>query len=270
MLTLEKRHRWRLLATLFVVLIALSLLLPFPEEICSKNEYTNEKECTRYHFVAVALWHFIKILDASSVALTAIATVLLAYITYGLVAGAREQTKTTQVQLRAFVFASGLNEFPETGPNHGEVYWRLRPVWTNSGATPTRGMKLFTDCEIRLSPLPSGFNFDRPAHPAGSGLLGPNYSNMGGAAPIPQQPAISPNDLVDVQRGVKFIYVWGWVRYRDVFPGTEEHITRFCWSVSTIGNPLNCVAGARPNHPRRLTFTFTHHNEGNCADEECG
>lgn len=177
---------------------------------------------------------------------------------------------TAQRQLRAFVYASGIEEFPEFYANNPTlIHWRVRPVWKNSGSTPTRNLRLFSDCEITTSPLPPGFDFNQLRHRPGTGLLGPNYSSMGGLAPDPRKPAISPQDILDVQQGRKFIYVWGWARYRTVFPKSEEHITRFCWSISVIGNPLSCKVGVPPGHPRRLVFGYAHHDEGNCADDEC-
>jgi hypothetical protein len=74
---------------------------------------------------------------------------------------------------------------------------------------------------------------------------------------------------LDAQAGRKFIYLWGWVRYFDVFPRTPEHITRFCWLIVPVGDPLAFVPGAAPNQPGSLSFGSLHHSEGNCADEEC-
>jgi hypothetical protein len=82
---------------ILAVLVAVTYFIPLYEEICTKNEYTGEKECGRYHLVTVALWHLFKILDAASVAITGLATVLLAYITYRLVSVAREQTRTMPI-----------------------------------------------------------------------------------------------------------------------------------------------------------------------------
>ena len=103
MLTLKKRHRRRFLAMLFLILIGLSFVAPVSDEICSKNEYTNEKECSRHHLVTVTFWQLAKGLDSASVAVTALATILLAVITWRLVLAGREQSATTRSQLRAYL-----------------------------------------------------------------------------------------------------------------------------------------------------------------------
>jgi hypothetical protein len=47
------------------------------------------------------------------------------------------------------------------------------------------------------------------------------------------------NDLLAVKDGRKYLYVWGVATYRDVFPNTVEHITKFCVVATNIsGDPL--------------------------------
>jgi hypothetical protein len=89
---------------------------------------------------------------------------------------------------------------------------------------------------------------------------------MGGLAPTPPIAAVTSQNLWDVQQGRQFLYLWGWVRYFDVFPNTKQHITRFCWMVMPVGDPFTYV----PNDPQHtLRFDNIHHTEGNCADDEC-
>ncbi|PNE12175.1 MAG: hypothetical protein CR217_05030 [Beijerinckiaceae bacterium] len=96
-------------------------------------------------------------------------------------------------------------------------------------------------------------------------MLGPKAISMGGAAPLIPAAPITPQDIIDTQNGTKFIYLWGWTKYFDVFPRTAEHITRFCWLILTTGNPMTF----NPAQPGSLTFHNLHHVEGNCADDEC-
>jgi hypothetical protein len=135
---------------------------------------------------------------------------------------------------RAFVFASGINPFWELDKRSGTYHWRIRPVWRNAGDTPTRRLRLYTDCEIRNSSLPENFRFVDGAIPAGAGLLGPRQESMGG----------------------------------DVFPGTPEHITRFCWQIIPQGDALAFIPGQLPNTPDALSFAYLHMVNGNYADEE--
>ena len=171
---------------------------------------------------------------------------------------------------RAFVFPIGLNQFWERDPKTGQYNWRLRPGLLNTGETPTRRLRFYVDCEFRNSPLPENFQFiDGPARP-GKGFLGPKATLYGGLAPQLQNAALSPQDLHDIINGRKYVYLWGWIRYFDVFPGTPEHITRFCWQILVTGDPFKFVPGQVPQQdPDNLNFSYLQTAQGNCADEEC-
>ncbi len=53
----------------------------------------------------------------------------------------------------------------------GSYNWRFRPVWRNSGDTPTKSLRLYTDCELRVGPVPRDFDFKRIRQAAGTGFL---------------------------------------------------------------------------------------------------
>jgi hypothetical protein len=72
--------------------------------------------------------------------------------------------------------------------------------------------------------------------------------------------------LQDVQLGRKFLYLWGWARYYDVFPNTEQHVTRFAWAVTVTGDPFNYEPGTTTD---TLGFGNIYLARGNCADDEC-
>jgi len=58
----------------------------------------------------------------------------------------------------------------------------------------------------------------------GSGLIPPQAETFGGETPAG---GITPQDILDAQAFKKFIYLWGWVKYFDVFPDTPEHYDTF-------------------------------------------
>ena len=197
------------------------------------------------------------------------ATFIIAIFTamlWGVTAQQAILTKEIVISRRAFVFADGIHVNYFFNTTSGEYEWQLRPIWKNSGETPTRGLTIYTDCEIRNSRLPTGFNFNSTKVPPGTGLLGPQSIAAGGAAPQLPSPPITVQDIRDSQSGKKFIYLWGWARYWDVFPGTPQRITRFCWLIDATGDPMLFS----PAPPQNLLFQNIHHEEGNCADEECG
>jgi hypothetical protein len=125
---------------------------------------------------------------------------------------------------------------------------------------------MYTACILTVAPLPRGFNFNYLTTEIGTALIPPKSNTGGGIAPRFPDPAITPQDIIEVQAGRKFLYLSGWARYLDVFPDTPEHVTKFCWQITPLGNPLTFNPAVTP---QTLTFPNVLHTEGNCADDEC-
>ncbi len=94
-----KRLLW-LAVVLFVVVVAFSILPPYAK-YCDSN-YSNHYYFAAYEVTAA----FGAFVDHHDGAVTALATVLLAFITAGLVYVARLQIRTTQAQMRAYIHIS--------------------------------------------------------------------------------------------------------------------------------------------------------------------
>jgi hypothetical protein len=255
------------LVALILIVFCLSFLTPYMGEICDKNEYTGAKDCASYHVALVYLWQVGKVLNDVGVAITAVATACIAAFTFTLWKTSERQAILTRDALvadkRAFIFPSGLQHYWE---RDGVSYnWRFRPIWVNGGGTQSRRTRIYVDSELRNSRLPVGFDFTRTAYRPGNGLMYPKQTSFGGITPQYDRAAITPIDISDVQQGRKWLYVWGWVAYYDIFQDTIEHITRFCWSVIPIGDPFIYDPTAQRESIR---FDTIHHDEGNSADEE--
>ena len=209
-------------------------------------------------------------IDANSGGITALATLVIAAFTATLWVATSRQAKLTReafvADKRAFVFATGFNQTYEQDKATGLYNWRLRPVLRNSGGTPTKDMEMYVACEIRNSQLPTGYAFTPQAQNVAKGMMPPVFELQGGLAPPGS--AITPQDIIDSQTGRKFIYLWGWIRYRDIFPETEQHITRYCWLIMASGDPLQFVPNTpgQPPVPGTLSFSNAHHPEGNSID----
>jgi hypothetical protein len=264
-------------ATLLVIFI-LSSDIAAQHEVCETTK-EGAKECASYGVVHFALHEIGAALDSYNGLITALATAFIAWFTLSLRrstdklwdAGERQTNIARQAMIageRAFVFATGVSPYYEMDDT-GLYHWRFRPTWKNSGDTPTKNMVMHTACALRTEPLPQGFDFACATTETGTALIPPNTDIGGGLAPRMQSPAISPQDILDVQAGNKLLYLWGWAKYRDVFPDTPEHITRFCFRVLPGGNPLIYAPGIIAPQPGSLTFPTIHHTEGNCADDEC-
>jgi hypothetical protein len=207
---------------------------------------------------------------------TALATVVIAAFTITLWVATSRQAKLTREALiankRAFVYAVNIFGSFSHDKTTGLYNWRFRPLLRNNGDTPTRNMTMFVTCEVRNSEIPIGYPFTHNLQQVARGTIAPRIDLYGGLTPPPTAAAITPQDIIDAQSARKFIYLWGWVKYCDVFPKTPEHITRYCWRVDPIGDPLKFVPNTvgQPPTPGTLSFNTMHHTEGNCIDEECG
>jgi hypothetical protein len=207
-------------------------------------------------------------------AITALSTLVIAIFTIVLAGVTSRQAKLTKEALiadkAAFVFPSGYNQWWEVDALTGLYNWRLRPRWRNSGDTAAKEVMIHTECEIRNTPFPAGHVFNRAVTNEPRGFLGPREENVGGLAPGSGQAAITAQDIVDAQAGRKFIYLWGWTRYNDVFPNTPRHMTTFCWIIHVQGDPLTYVphTDGPVGAPGTLTFSWFQHPEGNSTEDE--
>lgn len=217
--------------------------------------------------------------DQNNGVITALATIAIAVFTLALVLVSNRQARLTKEAFvgdkRAFVFPIDL-KYDRSKDTGSDTYsWRFRPVWRNSGATPTMGLRIHTSCELLNSELPNSFRFDQAITNIGFGVVLPPMQEMlGGIAPASPRSPISTQDLIDVQAGKKFLYIWGWATYRDIFQGTAEHLTRFCWTVTCTGNPRSYNPGivlitSSTELDEQFGFTYAQHTIGNCVDDEC-
>ncbi|HMK79985.1 MAG TPA: hypothetical protein VK438_10065 [Xanthobacteraceae bacterium] len=211
-------------------------------------------------------------LDRNQGTLTALATIVIAAFTGTLWVATHKQSELTRQTLvsdkRAFVFAAGFTARWEPSEREpGKYNWRFAINWQNSGETATRNLRLYSDCILMNSPITPNFDLIsiRSDSPPGPGMLGPKAGGVAGNAPLLPQPAITPQDILDVQQGRRFLYLWGWARYNDVMPDTNPHITRFCWQILAHGDPIAFDA----SNPTGVQFYNAHLGRGNCADEEC-
>jgi hypothetical protein len=182
------------------------------------------------------------------------------------------QTANTVVQ-RAFITVKKLNiqrgsinRFINGVPE--SRFWMLSPEVENSGATPTQNLRWivapgFTfanrenlsraaaDVEKQTPNLTEAWNY---------GILGPHATmslDYGGNAS-----GILDTEIVKLAEGPLKMLFQGVIRYNDIFPNTQEHVTKFCyWIRAEIG-------GADPNSVGEPHGTQCGGNT-NCADHEC-
>jgi hypothetical protein len=164
-------------------------------------------------------------------------------------------------QDRAYIHHQSYRWISHFNSGTNKYFWRIHPIWINSGNTPPRNLFLFVQYEYGNTPLPKDFGFDvpvdverTPSTIAPKGTIESSYYDITG------------DDLIGVRDGEMFLYVWGIARYRDVFPETASRITKFCHFVRTVtGDPLKgWHAETNP-----VEIVFGHYHQNNCTDEDC-
>jgi hypothetical protein len=162
---------------------------------------------------------------------------------------------------RAYVHHNGVSYVSHAETGTGRIFWRLRPSWTNTGNTPTRQMKVFVAYEFIDALLPDDYTFPTPSFDTVPGTsIGPKGSIESDARDFWGE------DLVAVKEGRKHLYIWGVAVYRDVFPDTPHHVTKFCVRATgdIVGDPLIELGDAN-----KLEVPLTFHTRHNCQDEDC-
>ena len=190
-------------------------------------------------------------------------TLLLVYVTGGLIwIGVRQEQRmrdTAQRQLRAYLSIEGFPYRSHMNPTTNAVWWSIHPVWRNGGDTPTVSLFLNVNSS-RDKQLPDNFDFPDAQGETIQMVVGAHSTVA--ASTI----TISGTDLAAVSNGTKFLYIWGWAKYRDIFSNTPERITRFCVQVThVLGDPTNVYN--QQTNPLELTFAF--YKQNNCIDEGC-
>ena len=163
---------------------------------------------------------------------------------------------------RAFVSVSYQTSAGRDFKTKNIVQWIFTPIWTNAGNTPTRNMANHINVGVRDAEIDDDFDFpdqwntDVPPEKRRPVPLGiaPKAWISGQAV------GISVGDIDAAINGKKFLYIWGWASYEDVFPRTALHVTRFANRIAVGGDAHN---------PAEISFSFPLLWKYNCSDEEC-
>jgi len=169
--------------------------------------------------------------------------------------------ETAKRELRAYVYHAGIKWVSHKSSEDGRLFWRLHPIWSNSGNTPARQVLAYVEYIVQDTELTAEFLFNMPPEndlapvsiPA-KGDITSRFHN------------VFADELLAIQRGEKHLYVWGVAKYRDVFGGNETYVTRFCVKAGIImGNPLV----PWNQHDNALSIAFQFHHKNNCQDDDC-
>ena len=145
---------------------------------------------------------------------------------------------------RAFLYVG------TTAWSPADTHVKITPTWANSGATPTRNLRISTNWKTSHGEMPADFVFTYARAPERL-FLGPNGRADVGAVLIPMR---------DIQAAIEDrvnLYFWGRATYEDMFEGSEPHFLEFCYRLD--------VSGATPD---KITLAFTHYGAHNRSDED--
>jgi hypothetical protein len=147
---------------------------------------------------------------------------------------------------RAFVYLSELTWSGEGGNI------RISPVWSNSGTTPTRKLRIGTNWKASHGELRPDFEINY-TEPPDNLFLAPGSKAAFGSVFIPAR---------DIQAAIEqrlHLYVWGRATYDDLFEGTKPHFFEFCHRVDVTGEM-----------PGNISVSFTQFGLSNGSDEDSG
>jgi hypothetical protein len=200
------------------------------------------------------LWRAIDFLQTYNGAVTAAATVFIAVFTVVLSIVSRRQAILTRDSVRiaeralttaerAFVFVEDFDPdvvygFQGSGADNRIInHLAIRPRWRNNGNTPTKNMAIIVNWTPWPTDLPEAHSYAYGEGVKPSPMfLGPRATEWSEPIKIPA------NVATDALKGRQVIFIWGRATYNDIFDGTPEHFTRWCYKlVFTRTTPLPLI-----------------------------
>jgi len=154
--------------------------------------------------------------DRHNALITALATVLLSVITFGLILSGADQQRTTRAQLRAYLTVEPGKSFRQSRKRN--FRFEMRPNVVNVGQTPASNVAILSKVDFITLPIPPDFNFKLIAPqnlpPGSRATIGPGKDKYHGAI-IGRQ--LTWRELRDHATAKKLFHVWGVVTYTDIF-----------------------------------------------------
>ena len=138
------------------------------------------------------------------------------------------QADISKAQERAFLSVEDILEIGiPSKTNKSYRAWSIGPIVKNSGQTAAQAIKMHFNYCVRQTPLlassqlPDVTNEIKTAPPIGA----QQTSNIG-PSDVPLFQLLMQN------KGRGYFYIWGWIRYDDIFQA--HHEMRFCYSLKRI------------------------------------
>jgi hypothetical protein len=165
-----------------------------------------------------------------------------------------ESKLSAQREHRAYV---GVVDYISSPHHEGAVLtaWQSQLVFRNDGNTPAKNVQTLIEPYVSNTQLDHTFEIPNGIAAFHSlTLLNPHSSVESSRVQF------SIRDVNLARTGDKFLYLWGWIEYDDVFVGSKRHRTEFCRRVEVVRQTDN------PNHH---PFFYVNHMTYNAMDEDC-
>ena len=175
---------------------------------------------------------------------------------------------------RAFVICKAIPDVTGITENGRVTSWLIKAPIQNSGATPTRGLRDKVNWVAPMYPLSDKYTFPDlpPPHgqenPTAVSTIAPQETILGPTLFIDPRiidEFIAQHPLNQSKGGAKkgrLLYVYGWVRYHDIFKDTPERLTEFCYQLSIFQISFQ---GGKGGGGSQWIYCPKH----NCIDDEC-
>jgi hypothetical protein len=128
----------------------------------------------------------------------------------------------------------------------------------NAGTTPTRSLVMDSSYQY-FSPgtMPANFSFpDLSGGPPHNEYLGPKAKIVAARVDVPMS---TEEEIAD---GKKHLFIWGWATYKDIFRGTDPHVTKYCVEIV-----IKRIKGL--NGKEALITNTEYCRKNNCTDDDC-
>jgi hypothetical protein len=234
---------------------------PLPLVMNSKNETNRRQNRKKVSKAICIIWNWIKGFDR-----LAIATLLLFIATFGLYRATStlviDAENTAERQLRAYVAVPAPQEVHAFAGG-----WRYFPGFENRGVTPTQWLTAKVSYCLTDKRIANFETFDFPDFSDPPAIHDTMVRDAGIAPPYE---IVSNDDLAAISKEKRFFYMWGWIKYWDVFSKNrsldEQRVTLYCWQAAAAeGNPATDKFHMRFNGCGRGNHTCV---DAECRDEE--
>jgi len=135
-------------------------------------------------------------------------------------------------EMRAYVFLQ-LIQFKWHVEKDETIGYVFSLLWKNSGKTATKDMQTNVVFDLREGLIDANFDFVQ----ATSGTIGHAFIAPGEPAGGGPVKFLKESDMKDIKDGRKFFYIYGRAKYFDVFDGTPQRVTKFCYLAEVTGDP---------------------------------